>query len=130
MIHTNVFLPAFDAHRIESYFFDDFDAIKEIFKVTHENIGYDLKKIAEAFTENDVEQLEHTLHDIKPLFNFIGLPEVERLINELYSLSLKAASTESLKDAHAIIWPALLDAQKLIEAQHHLFEVIPTTHIN
>jgi hypothetical protein len=123
MTQTEIFLPAFDADRIEAYFFHDFDAIKEIFKITNDNLGYDLDKLPKAFEENDITQVQYVLHTIRPLFNFIGLPAVEQEINEFYNRSMKTTSVENLKTYFAIVWPKLLNAQKLIEEQHFLFEV-------
>jgi hypothetical protein len=123
MTQTEIFLPAFDAPRIEAYFFNDFDAIREIFKITNDNIGEDLNKIPKAFAENDISELQHVLHSIKPLFNFIGLPVLEEEINDFYNRSMKTTSVEHLKGDFDMVWPKLLNAQKLIEEQHYIFEI-------
>jgi hypothetical protein len=123
MTQTEVFLPAFDASRIEAYFFHDFDAIKEIFKITNDYLGEDLNKIPRAFAENDIDQLQHVLHSIKPLFNFIGLPLIEQEVNDFYNRSMQTTSVESLQADYTALWPKLLNAQKLIEQQHYLFQI-------
>jgi hypothetical protein len=123
MTQTEIFLPAFDASRIEAYFFHDFDAIKEIFKITNDNLGFDLNKLPKAFEEDDIIQVQYVLHTIRPLFNFIGLPAIEQEIDIFYIRSMKTASVESLKTDFDILWPKLKYAQKLIEKQHYLFEI-------
>jgi hypothetical protein len=123
MSQTGIFLPAFDASRIEAYFFHDFDAIKEIFKITNDNLGYDLEKLPRAFEEDDITQVQYVLHTIRPLFNFIGLPVIEQEIDTFYTRSMKETSTESLKNGFDMLWPKLQNAQKLIEEQHYLFEI-------
>ncbi len=128
MTQTDIFLPAFDARRIEAYFFNDFDAIRQIFKITNDYLSDDLEKIPKAFEDNDIAQLQHVLHSIKPMFNFMGLPVIEKEINEFYNRSMKATSVENLKPDFALVWPKLMNAQKLIEEQHYLFE-LHTKHI-
>jgi hypothetical protein len=128
MTQTEIFLPAFDASRIEAYFFHDFDAIKEIFKITNDNLGDDLDKLPRAFEENDINQVQYVLHTIRPLFNFIGLPAIEQEIDVFYTRSMKTTSVENLKTDFDKLWPKLMNAQKLIEEQHYLFE-IQTKHI-
>jgi hypothetical protein len=123
MTQTEIFLPAFDASRIEAYFFHDFDAIKEIFKITNDNLGFDLCKLPKAFEEDDVIQVQYVLHTIRPLFNFIGLPAIEQEIDIFYTRSMKTKSVENLKADFDILWPKLQHAQKLIEKQHCLFEI-------
>jgi HPt (histidine-containing phosphotransfer) domain-containing protein len=122
MTHSITFLPGFNASQIEKYFFNDADAIKEIFKITNDNLTNDLNRIAIAIEENDITELQRVLHSIKPVFNFIGLPVLEAEILGFYKLSLQATTIANIKHIYSKVWPELLNANKLIAAQHQLFE--------
>jgi hypothetical protein len=123
MTRTITFLPAFNDVQIRNYFFNDDEAIREIFKVTSDNLGLDLKKLLKAIEENNITELQHVLHSIKPVFNFIGLPALEEEVFTLYKLSMQARHIENIKTAYIQLWPKLVDAKKQIEAQHKLFEM-------
>jgi hypothetical protein len=117
------FLPAFNAPRVQRYFCNDFEAIKEMFKVTSDNLGYDLDRLAAAIHDNDIAGVQNAAHTILPIFNIIGLPAVEREVTGFHNLCIKAASTENLKEAFARLWPQLENARKLINEQCLLFEM-------
>jgi hypothetical protein len=123
MAHTITFLPGFNAMQIENYFFHDTEAIKEIFRITNDNLVIDLHKISRSIEENDIPCLQHTLHSIKPVFNFIGMPVLEEEILGFYKLSLQPAAPDSIKKAYAQLWPKLLHASRLIADQCRLFEM-------
>jgi HPt (histidine-containing phosphotransfer) domain-containing protein len=116
------FLPGFDVMHIEHYFFNDTDAIREIFKITHDNLGGDMAKIPLAIDKGDIEGLRSVLHTIKPIFNFIGLPAIEENLNRFYELSKQVNTVEELQESYEQLWPELMQSLELIGAQNALFE--------
>jgi hypothetical protein len=119
------FLPAFNAHRVERYFCNDAEAIKEMFKVTSDNLCHDLDRLNKAFQDNDITGIQTIIHTIMPIFNIIGLPAVEKEINNFHCLCIQADSAESLTIAFCVLWPKLESARDLINNQCLLFEAQP-----
>jgi HPt (histidine-containing phosphotransfer) domain-containing protein len=117
------FLPAFNAARVEKYFCNDFEAIKEMFKVTNDNLDNDLDMLFTAIHENDITGVQNVAHTILPIFNIIGLPAAERAVIHFHDVCMKTASTESLKEAFSSLWPQLENARELINEQCALFEM-------
>ncbi len=116
------FLPGFDAAYINNYFFNDPDSIKEIFKITGENLGADIDKLHKAIAGNDLEGLRSILHSIKPVFNFVGMPVIEAEVSAFYTLSKQEESVNALKEDFLIFWPKLQEARMLIARQNELFD--------
>jgi hypothetical protein len=119
------FLPAFNAPRVERYFCNDADSIKEMFKVTSDNLCHDLNKLNRAFQDNDITGIQAVIHTIMPIFNIIGLPAVEKEINSFHNLCIQTDSAESLTPAFSALWPKLESARVLIDKQCSLFETQP-----
>jgi hypothetical protein len=119
------FLPAFNAPRVERYFCNDAEAIKEMFKVTSDNLCHDLNRLNSAFQENDITGIQTVIHTIMPIFNIIGLPAVEKEINNFHHLCMQADSAKGLTIAFCVLWPKLEGARVLIDKQCSLFEAQP-----
>jgi hypothetical protein len=117
------FLPAFNAQRVQRYFCNDFEAIKEIFKVTNDNLGNDLDRLFTAIQEKDIDGAQDAVHTILPIFNIIGLASAERAVIQFHDICMKTVSPASLKEAFSNLWPHLESARKLIAEQCTLFEM-------
>jgi HPt (histidine-containing phosphotransfer) domain-containing protein len=114
-------LPVFDVAKIEQYFSNDYGAIREVFGLVHEDLPNDLAALHSAFAAKDIVAMRRTLHTIKPIFNFIGLPAVETALNDFHILCKECASAAELEQPFSHLWPQLLAAMEMIAAQHRLF---------
>jgi hypothetical protein len=123
MNQTVELLPDFDAARIERYFQSDFDIIKEIFKVTSENLGSDLEKLENGYNTKNFDDVKEAIHTVMPIFNILGLPEVEKTINHFNELCCKSSSVDELDNDFENLWHQLTNAFNLIIEQNNLFEL-------
>jgi hypothetical protein len=122
MAQSLTFLPSFNAQRVERYFCNDPEAIREMFKVTAAHLGHDLDKLFTAMQQNDITGIQTATHTILPIFNIIGLPSIEKEVISFHAMCIKADSAETLKIAFTALWPQLENAKKMIVEQSLLFE--------
>jgi Hpt domain len=122
MAGSNNFLPIFDIAKIESYFFFDYSSITAFFKITSENLGDDLDKIANAFSNNDMMALKHSVHTIKPIFGITGLPAIQQEVDNFYTLCKQGLPIEGLLNPYRKLWPLLQEAKEMITLQYHIFQ--------
>ena len=121
MNHVIKYLPGFDACHIESFFSNDSKVIEEIFLLTNCTIRDDVYAVQHSFEANDLYSVREAIHKIKPVFNIIGLLNLEQEVGKFYHLSLKAASVEDIRIEYAQLLPRLHDAWLLIAEQTKLF---------
>jgi hypothetical protein len=119
------FLPAFDEAKIENYFYLDYSSITAFFKITSENLGYDLDKVANAFSNNDLTALKNSVHTIKPIFGITGLPAIQQAVDNFYTLCKQGLSIEALQNPYQALWPLLQEAKEMITLQYHIFQQAP-----
>jgi hypothetical protein len=122
MAESKDFLPIFDVAKIEKYFFSDYGSIMAFFKITSENLGDDLDKIANAFSNNDALALKNSIHTIKPIFGITGLPSIEQEVDYFYTLCKQGLSIEELQGSYRKLWPLLQEAKEMITLQYHIFQ--------
>jgi hypothetical protein len=116
------FSSPFDVVKIENYFFNDYSSIAAFFKIISENLDEDINKIASGFSNNDFIALKNTLHAIKPIFGIIGLPHIQKEVDEFYALCKAGNSMDDLRPPYEKLRPMLQDAKELINAQSHIFQ--------
>jgi hypothetical protein len=123
MNQTVELLPDFDAARIERYFQSDLDIIKEIFKVTSDNLGSDLEKLENGYKTKNFNDVKEAIHTVMPIFNILGLPDVEKTINNFNELCGKSTTVDELENDFENLWHQLTNAFNLINKQSSLFEL-------
>lgn len=122
MAHSKDFLPAFDVAKVENYFFADYSAIAAFFKITCENIGDDLCKIASAVNNKDMVALTNAIHTIKPIFGISGLPHTQKEVDQFYVHCKQCNSVDELADSYNKLWSLLQESKELITAQSLIFQ--------
>lgn len=122
MAQSKDFLPPFDVVKIENYFFDDYSSIAVFFKIISENLDEDINKIASGFSNNDIIALKDTLHAIKPIFGIIGLPHIQKKVDEFYALCKQCNSMDDVRPLYEKLRPMLQEAKELISAQSQIFQ--------
>lgn len=122
MAQSKDFLPLFDVAKIESYFFADYSSIAAFFKIITENLDEDFNKIASGFSNNDITALQNAIHTIKPFFGIIGLPHVQKEVDNFYALCKQCNSMDGLRGPYEKLKPLLQKAKELISAQSQIFQ--------
>ncbi len=118
---TISFLPGFDASHLENYFSNDAEAIKGMFLLVNEGLESDLHKVSNAYKEEKIAELQESVHTIRPLFFMLGLPEIQKVLNEFFDLCMSASSVKEVSGAYTELWPKLEDAKSLINEQCKFF---------
>lgn len=77
------FNPRLDAQLLDELYSDEWDYVREMFKVFIENSIPEYEQLQEAFIQENYEEVRRLAHKLKPTFGMVGLPDIEKKMLEL-----------------------------------------------
>lgn len=83
---------------LEELYFNDWDYVREMFKVFLENSIVEYSKLQEAVIKEDYEEVRRLAHKLKPTFGMVGLPDIESKMLQLETTA-KSDPTKELIEA-------------------------------
>jgi HPt (histidine-containing phosphotransfer) domain-containing protein len=72
-----------DAKLLEELYFNDWDYVREMFKIFIENTVPEYSTLQNAFIAENWEEVRRLAHKIKPTFSMVGLSDIEAHMLEL-----------------------------------------------
>ncbi|KAI9549105.1 hypothetical protein GHT06_007397 [Daphnia sinensis] len=77
------FNPRLDAQLLDELYANEWDYVREMFKIFIENSIPEYEQLQEAFIKEDYEEVRRLAHKLKPTFGMVGLPDIEKKMLEL-----------------------------------------------
>jgi HPt (histidine-containing phosphotransfer) domain-containing protein len=113
-----IFHPSIDVGTIREMYGDDYPYIELIFKTVVDHLDEDISSIKESYRLNQLESLRKAIHKIKPVFGFIGMPQLHQ---ECISFEQECKEAMSVSQVE-------IDYNKLVKSLEEITIIVKEQH--
>ncbi len=113
-----------DAKLLEELYFNDWDYVREMFKIFIENTVPEYSTLQNAFVAEDWEEVRRLAHKIKPTFSMVGLSDIEALMLELEHSAKNRVPKEELEEIFGKIEAVLPQGIEAVESDFNKLRLI------
>jgi chemotaxis protein histidine kinase CheA len=120
------FSPRFNAAFLYELYGGDVKTAVHIFTETYNQVNKELGLAAEYFKQDDTAALKKVYHKIKPLFGYVGLDDVQDMVQQFEDACLKALHATDIQYQYNTINETITGALENIKTETERLEA----HIN
>ncbi len=110
-----VFSPELDGVFLYSLYEDDLAYAKEVFESFLKDTKQEFEQIKEWYKKNEIKNIRHKLHKIKPTFSFVGLPDITEKTEKLIIACDSATDINSIEPTCTDLFTEIEGSFLLIE---------------
>ena len=105
-----------DTGILYSLYENDYLFIEEIFKTILKHYDEDVQAFKGQYLAGNLEELKKAAHKIKPVFGYIGLPDVQRYCGDFEEECAKAEAIEEIRPDCEQLLQQFAECKQLIES--------------
>jgi HPt (histidine-containing phosphotransfer) domain-containing protein len=113
-----IFNQKFDSNLLLELYDSDYTYMEEIFKTVMDHYDGDLAAVRINYDEKDLQGLRKAVHKLKPVFGFIGMPDVQELCFQFEQSCSAASGTGELSDKLKKLMPVLEECNIIIRQEY------------
>jgi HPt (histidine-containing phosphotransfer) domain-containing protein len=113
-----IFNQKIDANHLLGLYENDYGYMEEIFKTVCDHYEDDLTAVKMNYDVKDLTGLRKAVHKLKPVFGFIGMPDVQEMCLQLEQSCGAVSGTEELSDKIKKLVPVLEESGIIIRQEY------------
>lgn len=113
-----IFNQKIDTNHLLGLYENDYGYMEEIFKTVCDHYEDDLTAVKMNYDAKDLTGLRKAVHKLKPVFGFIGMPDVQEMCLQLEQSCGAVSGTEELSDKIKKLVPVLEESGIIIRQEY------------